>query len=178
MSDWSHPSEQPQYVLPSQFARTLDHRPGSVTAAVILTWVSCALAAVGCALLLMVSTSDAALDGFQQGSNGAFTREEARSLLSVAGVAGLVWCGIAAVLGALVLARLGWARVLLALSAGVTALASLALILSVFSAIPLVVSIVVLVLLFTGGANDWFAGRAHLATVSLPAVRRPDPPHS
>jgi hypothetical protein len=57
--------------------------------------------------------------------------------------------------------RLGWARILLAVSAGMTCLVSLL----AFPAglLMLLPAGAVLVLLFTGGANDWYAHRSRPA---------------
>eukprot|EP01031_Cornospumella_fuschlensis_P019094 gene19094-23392_t len=69
------------------------------------------------------------------------------------------WCISAIVLGVLTLRRRNWARIMLVVSSAVTALFSLLGITSGISALTLIAAIAVIVLLFTGGANQWFAKR-------------------
>ena len=71
----------------------------------------------------------------------------------------VVWSLSAIVLGVLTLKRKNWARVMLVVSAAVTALFSLLGITSGLSALTLIAAVAVIVLLFTGGANQWFARR-------------------
>lgn len=76
-------------------------------------------------------------------------------------VAMAVWALIALVLGVLVLRRSNVARILLVISSGVTAL--LTLVMAVGAIIPgawTLAAIAVIVLLFVGGAGDWFARRS------------------
>jgi hypothetical protein len=173
MSDWHPPPEQqpqqplygaPQYGAPPThpYASNTDKRPGTVTTAVVLTWVGCGLAMIGSllALALAFSDSDTFMDGFTRGSDGQFTRAQAQGILIGFGVVCFVWSVAASVLALLTLKRQGWARVLLTISAVMAALVSVVLILSVVSAITLVMAIAAVVLLFVGGANDWFAHRS------------------
>ena len=179
MSDWQPPSEQqpqqPAYAAPPTYdapgyhgpspshpyAANTDKRPGTVTAAVVLTWVGCALAMIGCllGLALAFSDSDTFMDGFMKGSDGEFTRAQAKGILVGFGAVGFVWSLAASVLALLTLKRHGWARILLTVSSVMAALISLVMILSVISAVTLVMAIAAVVLLFVGGANDWFAHR-------------------
>ncbi len=165
MSDWHPPQEQqPQYgASPSHpYAANTDKRPGTVTAAVVVTWVGCGLAAIGCLVVLALafSGSEGFMDGVVRDGDGTFTRSQARGILVGVGVVGFVWSVIASVLALLTLKRQGWARVVLAVSAVMAALVSLVMILSMVSAITLILAISALVLLFVGGANDWFAHRS------------------
>jgi len=59
----------------------------------------------------------------------------------------------------LVLRRSNAARITLVVSSAMTAIFSLLSITSLVSAITLLAGIAVIVLLFVGGANDWFKGR-------------------
>ena len=63
-------------------------------------------------------------------------------------------------LAVLTVKRHGWARIVLTVSAVMAALTSLLLILSVFTVVTLVLAVAAVVLLFVGGANDWFAHRS------------------
>ena len=77
----------------------------------------------------------------------------------VAVIVGLVvWAIIAIVLAVLVMRRSNVARILLVISSAVVALFSLLGVTSGVSAITLVAAIAVIVLLFVGGAGDWFKG--------------------
>ena len=63
---------------------------------------------------------------------------------------------IAIVLGVLVLRRSNVARILLVISSAVVALLSLLAIASGVSAVTLIAAVATIVLLFVGGAGDWF----------------------
>ena len=179
MSDWQPPPEQqpqqpgyaapPKYAAPGYhgpspahpYAANPDQRPGTVTAAAVLTWVGCAMARTGCLLGLALATSrsSAFMDGAMKGSDGTFTRAQTQGILIGFGAVCLVWAIAASVLALLTLKRHRWARILLTVSAVTAALLSLVMILSVISAVNLVTAITAVVLLFVGGANDWFAHR-------------------
>ncbi len=75
----------------------------------------------------------------------------------------LVWSLIACVLAVLVLRRSNAARITLVVSSAVTALFSLLGITSGVSAITLLAAVAVIVLLFVGGANEWFKGKGRQA---------------
>jgi hypothetical protein len=177
MSEWQPPQgeprhqEYPQYQQPSYAAAahgappphpleaSTDKRPGTVTAAAVLTWVGCGLAGAGCVLLVALSGADAFMRSFQDGSEGQFTRAEAQGILVGIGVVGFVWSVVASVLALLTVKRHGWARIALTISAAMAALVSLLTILSVVTVVTLVLAVAAVVLLFVGGANDWFAHR-------------------
>ena len=178
MSEWQPRQgkpEQPQYPQYQQptyaaaahgappshpFSANTDKRPGTVTAAAVLTWVGCALAAVGCVLLAALSGADTFMDSFQDGSEGQFTRGEAQGILVGVGVIGFVWSVVASGLAVLTVNRHGWARILLTISAVMAALLSMLTIASIVSVVTLVLAVAAVVLLFVGGANDWFAHRS------------------
>jgi hypothetical protein len=102
--------------------------------------------------------------------------EQVMAVLWATGAVLVLWSLVAAVLAVLTLRRSPVARVLLALSAGMSALLSLLAILSGVSAITLLLGIASLVLLFTGGANDWFAGRPRGHGPAQRPVRGSAPP--
>jgi hypothetical protein len=88
----------------------------------------------------------------------------------------LVWCLIAIVLAVLAFLRMGWARILLALSAGASALLSLVLILSVISVFTLIPAVATVILLFTRSSNAWFARRPPEPSYPGPPPAGPPPP--
>ena len=141
--------------------QTGDRRPGTVTAA---AWISIVLSAItaalfgftGMALLVardQVITEMERVPEFQDANIDA----DAAVGVLVAVMLGLfLWCLIAIVLAVMVLRRSSVARILLVISASVTAVFSLIGITSGVSAVPLIGAIATIVLLFTGGAGDWF----------------------
>ncbi len=80
-----------------------------------------------------------------------------------------IWSAIAIVLGVLALKRSRVARIALVVSAAVTAMVSLLAIGSFISAITLIGAVATIVLLFTGGAGDWFARRGGAGKDALPS---------
>ncbi len=152
------------YGMPGRMPATADKRPGTVTTAAVLAIVG-SLVGLLLGLVLMAGLSlesGTIADQVRQDSNFGQLGWDVDRVLSALWVMSAVlvaWSAIAIVLAVLVLRRQRWARVLLALSAGATALLSLIAILSLVSAITLLMAVATVVLLFTGGANDWFAGR-------------------
>ncbi len=158
------PPPQPQAPWGQQPTRDPDKRPGTVTAACITTWVGTLLVAALTALIAVALSADrgAFVREFQRQAATAELQVTVDQVIATAwtmAVVGLVWCLAAAVLAVLAFRRSRGGRIGLAVSAALTALLSLLLILSVVAAIPLLLGIAVLVLLFTGGANDWYARR-------------------
>jgi hypothetical protein len=165
-----NPYGTPTYGMPGYGAplRDPDARPGTVLAAGIVTLVTSGLVL----LLLLVSTAflvaarEDFLGGFRDGfrdSSGldAGSPETWFSVLLVVLVVFIVWCVAAIVLAILALRRSNAARIGLVVSSGVTAAFSLVGITSGVSVVTLAASVAVIVLLFTGGAGDWFR-REHL----------------
>ena len=160
--------QQPQYGQYGQPpAASGDRRPGTVTAAAWITIAFSGLIAIGFGLLALafLVARDEFVDGFDEAMRDSGTVDPGISADSAAGlvVAFLavfaVWSVIAVVLAIFVLRRSNAARILLVISASVTALLSLLAIMSVLSALPLIAAVAVIVLLFTGGANQWFAAK-------------------
>ena len=160
---------QPAYGQPGHAGAPMggdpDKRPGTVTAAGVITLVFSGLSFLLFAFVLvaLLVAEDEVLDeierqeGFQ---DAGISANDALGL--VVGVVGVfaVWCLVAAVLGALVLRRSNAARITLVVSSAVTALVSLLSIGSGVSALTLIAAIATIVLLFTGGAGDWFRRRS------------------
>lgn len=181
------PSTPPAYGQPygqqpyaaSPYAATVDpnRRPGGVTAAAVTTLVLSGLSAVVYVLLLvaMLTSKEAFLDGMSDELNsagdnplGEVDRETLFAVVSIATSAFLIWCLVACVLAVLVLRRSNVARILLVVSSGMAALICLLAIATVIPIVTLVGSIAVIVLLFTGGANQWFAGKGQSGTPAQP----------
>jgi len=156
------PQDHPSYAGPG--VADPSGRPGTVTAAAVLTIVTSALvllAGLGFVVLGAVG-SEAFYDGIRDGGRGAyddFDNQDLETLVLVIGVVLAVWSAVAIVLGVLVLRRSSVARVLLVISAGLSLVFSLLAILSLISALTFIAAVAAIVLLFVGGANDWFARR-------------------
>jgi hypothetical protein len=144
-----------------------DRRPGTVTAAAITTIVLSSITGLLTLLGLigLLVSKDEFLDAFRDAmdeegvSSSDFDLDAAYGAV-VAVVGGFaLWCLIAVVLAIFVLRRSNGARITLVVSSAMTALVSLLAIGTLVSVVTLIGAIAVIVLLFTGGANDWFARR-------------------
>lgn len=150
-----------------------DVRPGSVTAAAVITFILAGLATVF-GLLLMIGAA-AADDFYRELSDQGYdlhgiTQNELRAGL-LAGGAIVAVLGAAAVIAAIfVMRRSRPARVILTVLAAVTILGSLASITGVVTVVPLAGAIATIVLLFQRRSNDWFAGRADLRPPPYPGA--------
>ncbi len=141
-----------------------DKRPLTVTIAAVLTWVGSGLVLAG-ALLFAVALSvsrDMVVDEIER------TAQDTQVALDVDDVLAVVWAGmafftiwalVAAVLAVFAFRRSNGARITLVISAVMTALVSLLVVATGVSLLWLVLGVAVVVLLFTGGANDWYARR-------------------
>ena len=151
-------SQQPSYGAPQP---TGDRRPGTVTAAAWITIVFSALTAAlfgftGLALLVARDQVITEMERVPEFQDANIDAEAAVGVLVAIMVGLVIWCVVAIVLAVLVLRRSNVARILLVISASVTALFGLVGITSGVSLVPLVAAIATIVLLFTGGAGDWF----------------------
>lgn len=150
-----------------------DKRPGTVTAAGIITIIFSGLSFLLFAVILvaLLVAKDDVLDeiekseGFQEA--GISANDALGAVVAFVGVFA-VWCLIATILGFLVLRRSNAARITLVVSSAVAAVLSLIGIGSGLSAITLIAAIAVIVLLFTGGAGDWFKRKG--AAASMPGM--------
>ena len=153
--------------------RDPDRRPGTVTGAAWTTIVLSGLMAaifgfVALALLVARDQVVAEMSNVPEMRDAGIDPDAAVGLL-VAVMAGLVlWALIAIVLAVFVLRRSNVARILLVISAAVTALGSLLSITSGVSAVLLVGAVATIVLLFAGGANDWFRREPALPSGGYP----------
>ena len=159
--------QQPAYGAPGYGPPQPDKRPATVTAASVVTLVLAGLSALLYLFLLvaLLVARDSVLDEIEA-SEGF--EEAGVSADSAFGVVVLVvgifaaWCLIASLLAVLVLRRSNISRIMLVISSAMTAVFSLLAITSGVSAITLLGSIAVIVLLFTGGASEWFKRRPPL----------------
>ena len=153
--------QQPSYGLQQGGAR----RPATVTAAAWITIVCSAITAAlfgftGLGLFIardQVITEMERVPEFQDANIDA----DAAVGVLVAVILGLVvWAIIAIVLAVFVLRLSNVARILLVISIAVVALFSLLGVTSGVSVVTLIAAVAVIVLLFVGGAGDWFKGLA------------------
>jgi hypothetical protein len=157
---------QSPYGQQSAYGQDPDRRPGTVTAAAWVSMIFSGLFLAGGLLgaLFMVVARDELLDAAEEEARRQST---AGTQIDADAIVGVLWVmlgiaifwGIAAiVLSVFVLKRSNAARIMLVISASMTALFSLIGIFSVVSAVPLIASVAAIILLFTGGANGWFRG--------------------
>jgi len=158
--------QQPAYGQPGYGygGPATDKRPGSVTAAAVITLIFSGLSLLLYAFVLiaLVVARDEVLDAITQEPDFedlGISADAAFGAIVAFVCVFLVWCLIACILAALVLRRSNAARITLVVSSAMTALISLLGIGSGVSAITLLAAVAVIVLLFVGGANDWFKGK-------------------
>ena len=150
---------QPAY---GGYGQPSDRRPGTVTAASVITLVMSGLLAAGFALLLIgmaVARDDIVQELRDQGSLGDYDPDDIISVLYVFLAAFIVWCVVAMVLAVLAMRRSNGARIGLVVSAALAGLLSLISITSIVTIVPLVACIAVVACLFTGGAGQWYSSR-------------------
>jgi hypothetical protein len=152
----------PSYGQP---ARDPDKRPGTVTAAGITTIVLSSLSflvyAVIAVLTLVVREDmiDAIEDELTAEQRDSFSGDTLANVITAVVVVFAIWCLIAVLLGIFAMRRSNVARILLVVSSVMTALISLLGITSLVSGVTLIAGIAVIVLLFVGGANEWYSRR-------------------
>ena len=179
---WQQPVHQPSHQPAPQPAQPLpqyggypaygqqlpgpdpDKRPVTVTIAAVLTWVGAAATAASMVLLgaVLASGGDVFVEQFDEQAQGSGVTLSSDQVLAVGwGVTAffLIWSLVAAVLAGFAFRRSNPARIALVISAVMTALLSLLMVLSGISLVTLVLSVATAILLFTGGANDWYARR-------------------
>lgn len=171
---YGQPYGQPAYGQYGQQPAS-DKRPGTVTAAAWITIVFSGLTALLLGLIAVVFV--VARDDFVSAFEDEWARSGTGGELDVdpEQLAGVVvamflflaiWALIALVLAIFVLRRSNVARILLVISSGVVALFSLIGIASGVTIVTLAASAAVIVLLFVGGAGDWFKGTPSHAAMS------------
>lgn len=154
-------------------------RPGTVTAAAWIAIVFSGITAafLGLGALGLVVARDEVVDEIEREMQSGAAGTDVQLDLDPESIVGvlvavilvlLVWALITIVLAAFVLRRSNVARILLVISSGVVALFSLIGIASGISVVSLIASIATIVLLFTGGAGDWFNGTPAYAATPAP----------
>lgn len=139
-------------------------RPGTVTTACILAWVFSGMTLVVAGFILMgaAANRDAALDQLREDpryDQYDVDPEQLMNLVAGVSVVALV-LSIAAIVAAVLAFRGSNAgRVALAVCAGLSAVLSLVAVLACVPVVTLIASVAALVLLFTGGANEWYRSR-------------------
>ncbi len=140
-----------------------EKRPGTVTAASIITIIFSALSLAGFTIIAVVAQmSDDLADEVTREMEGQSGLEDysAQELLNI--VTGIfvvlaIWSLIALVMAVLAMRRQNWARIVTVVSAAMTALLSLLGITSVVSGVTLIAAVAAIVLYFVGGANEWYS---------------------
>lgn len=160
---------QQGYLPPAGFGQPIDpnKRPGSVTAAGIITLIMSSLMLIlfaGIAIGLAVARDDVVDE--LKGEKGLedVNPNDLVSVLIVVVLVFALWCLVAMVLAVFAMRRSNVARILLVISAAMAALFSLLGITAIITAVPLIAAIVVIVLLFVGDAGDWYARKGGPAT--------------
>jgi hypothetical protein len=127
---------------------TEPRRPGTVLAAAIVTWSAAGLTLLGAAaaLVFVLWLGAPVFEAFD-GSRAV--------ALVVIGVS-VVWSSAACLLAHRALAGRNWARMALAGSSALTVVASTMMFWLALPVLTLLGAIAVLVLLFIGGANEWY----------------------
>ena len=135
-------------------------RPGSLVTACVVTWATCALAALFAILMVAVLAADPeglAAEMHRQNPSLAdegITDATLRTVAWVVGLGSLAWALVSSVLAVLAFQGVRWARVALVVSAGTVAIACLAgsLISPVLAAPGVLAALTAVLLLRPGGA--------------------------
>jgi hypothetical protein len=163
---WAPPAFGQQPAAPAWAGGTYrdpERRPATVAIAAAMTWFFAGVAALMFVLvvLMLMFAQDTLVEAMRADARFDDLNVSVDDLLAAVWVVSAVavfWSVAALALAVLAFRRIGWARILLAVSAGMTCLVSLL----AFPAglLMLLPAGAVLVLLFTGGANDWYARRS------------------
>ncbi len=124
-------------------------RPGTILAAAIVTWVSSAITVLATAsfAVFLVSAGEPILDSLDGSRAWVYSLS--------AGI--VVWSVAACLLARWAMAGRNWARIALAASAAGTIVASISMFWLGVPFLSLFGAVAVLVLLFIGGANEWYS---------------------
>ncbi len=141
-----------------------DKRPGTVTAAGVITFLLSGLVVIGCLLGAagLAIARDEIVRQIQADPqfDAQFSNIDPDAIVTF-GIIGMalftLWAVLAIVLAIFAMRRVNGARIGLVVSSVLASLLSLLPIAAVFPALWLIGTIVVVVCLFTGGANQWYA---------------------
>lgn len=146
---------------PAPYGKSPARRPGTVTAAAVITIVLSALVALfGAALLVgtLVDHDGAVRKIAEDRRFKDYDPEDFVNLLTGMGVLFLVLSILAIIAAVFVLRRSTAARIVLVVLCAATIVLSAISIAAVVSLLTLIAAILVIVFLFVGGANAWFRG--------------------
>ena len=155
---------QPGYGQPPAYGQSYrdpDKRPTTVTIAGVLTLVFSGLVLM--VLVLLIAAIGVARDEVvaemrnQSGLEDVDPNDIVSVLFFVFG-AFILWCIVAMTLAVFAMRRSNGARIGLVVSSALAAVLYLLSITALFTAIPLIGCIVVIVCLFAGGASQWYRG--------------------
>ena len=140
---------------------TGDRRPGTVTAAAWVTIVSSVLVAalfgfVGLALFVARDEVISEMETVPEFQDANIDADAVVGVMAAVVIGLVLWSLIAVVLAVFVLRRSNVARILLVISSAVVALLSLLAITGGAPVVTLIAGVATIVLLFVGGAGDWF----------------------
>ena len=137
-----------------------DQRPGTVTAAAVLTIIASVLTTLMWFLAIygILVDRDRFVERIEDARDlgGVSAGDIVNGLVGLAAV-GVVWCLVAILLAILTLHRSNAARVLLIISAAVSALLSLPGVLAIYPIITLICGASVVVMLSSKSSREWFA---------------------
>ena len=141
-----------------------DKRPGTVTAAGIVSIIfsGLTLALFGILAIGVVAAKDQVVKAMTDDPSFRDLNVSPNDVVAVVAVVCLVfvvWCIISIMLAIFAMRRSQGARIGLVVSSSLAGVLSLLAITSGVSAASLIAAVVVIVLLFTGGAGDWYARR-------------------
>lgn len=139
-----------------------DKRPGTITAAGIITLVLSGLTLLlfaALAIALIVARDDVVDELRGESGLEDFNPDDLVTFLTIAVLVLVFWCLATMVIAVFAMRRSNVARILLVISSSMAALISLLGITSILSAITLIGAVAVIVLLFVGDAGDWYARR-------------------
>lgn len=163
---WAPPAFDQQPAAPAWAAGTRldpDRRPASVAVAAALTWFFAGISALLFLLIvgMLMFGQDVLVEAMradQRFDELGVSVDDLLAAVWVVSAIAIFWSVSAVVLAVLAFKRVGWARVALAVSAGMTLLVSIGGLPG--SLLVMVPAGATLVLLFTGGANAWFSRRS------------------
>lgn len=153
-------------------------RPATVTAAAVITWVctSVVAGAMGLFMGVLVAGGDSFVSEVQQQAAASDLIVSDEQVLAVGwalAAGSVLWCLVGSILAVFAFKGSNAGRIGLVVSATLTALFSLVAILSLVSVVTLFLGALVVMLLFMGGANEWYASKRAPASMVPPGYPGP-----
>ncbi|MGZ4503497.1 MAG: hypothetical protein ACXVW3_06370 [Nocardioidaceae bacterium] len=161
--------------VPSPYPAPVPGRPPTVLAAAVLTWLFAGITAFGgvITVAMLMTAQDQFVTDLRRNPSVAnlhLATSDLLGLLWVTVAVTIFWCLCAMVLAVLAFRGVAWARVPLAVSAGMAGVVSL--LAFPVGLVHVVAAVATVVLLFAGGAEHWFARR------TSPYAEPPRPPQT